>query len=398
MAKKKRHHRQKHNALCTAADILDERNFREAVTEELKRTQEREKVERNPGKATKFREYLQSVTLEAFVKEVCEPGYRISSYTTAEIPKGDGRTRRIYMLDDPRDRLLERMIYQTLVPICEKNFSESSYAYRPHRGIAELVKSIEAQARDLNYALKVDITKFFDSLDHNILRENLKKWLHPDNGAERLIELFLNPRYRVKPQGSNCWQINKMSVGVPQGSILAPLFANVYGTAIDRRMETVGKIKYTRYADDILIIAADVESLNMAKASLMEALKEIKLKANPEKIRQERLHELVFLGVRFSEEDSRARIPAERFRMKVQSFMEGSEDKYGRKIEGLLRYYAYLSQEMLDDEEIIKVIMAECGEYAPLVLELVEGIRRRNNNKSRTSDSGVWRNGPATTM
>ena len=395
---KKRRSKQKPRALCTAAGILDEGNFREAVTEELRRTQEREKVERNPGKAAKFKEYLQSVTLEAFMKEVCEPGYRISPYTTTEIPKGDGRTRRIYMLDDPCDRLLERMIYQTLVPICEKNFSESSYAYRPHRGIAGLVKAIEAHAHNMNYALKVDITKFFDSLDHNILRENLKKWLHPDNGAERLIEPFLNPRYRVKTQGSNRWQTSKMSVGVPQGSILAPLFANIYGTAIDQRMETVSSIKYTRYADDILIIAADEESRSMAKTNLMEALTEIKLAANPEKISQGRLHELVFLGVRFSEEDGRARIPIERLGEKLVKLAEESEEEYERRVKGLLAHYAHLSHTMLDDEEIDKVIMAECGEHATLVLELVEVIRRKNNSKGYTPDSGVWRNYPATTM
>ena len=53
---------------------------------------------------------------------------------------------------------------------------------------------------------------------------------------------------------------------------------------------------------------------------------------------------------------------------------------------------------MLDDEEIIKIITAECGEYAPLVLELVEGIRRKSINKSQTSNNGVWCNYPATAM
>lgn len=155
-----------------------------------------------------------------------------------------------------RDRLLHQAIYQTLYPLFDEVFIHDSYSCRndkgTHKAFERLVKGCRKVSDNYTadcWSIKMDIKKFFDSIDHEILLELLSQRI----GDPILLNLLgdIVRSFSFSP-----------GIGMPLGNLTSQLFANVYMDPLDKFIKHQLKAKYyLRYADDFLILSSNPEEL-----------------------------------------------------------------------------------------------------------------------------------------
>ncbi|HET8887623.1 MAG TPA: reverse transcriptase domain-containing protein [Candidatus Angelobacter sp.] len=173
------------------------------------------------------------------------------------------------------ERIVDLMLYRAVNRRLHNWFSPNSYAYRDFGFSLDHCQSrISSAIRSASgaiYLIKRDISDYFASVNHRILIGQLAQLIDP---ADYLVQL-LTQRIRFRYQQDD--QIHTAGVGIPFGSAIACLFANIYLTGMDRRIETVPDISYFRYADDILLLAPSRELALTAREALETSLTELKL-------------------------------------------------------------------------------------------------------------------------
>ena len=164
-----------------------------------------------------------------------------------EIPKPDGDTRNLGV-PTVTDRLLQQAIAQQLMPIYEPLFTDGSYGYRPNRSAKDAIFMVREYAEQgYIYAVTLDLSKYFDTLNHDILIGLLRQQITD----ERVIQLV--KRY-LKSGVMENGVVMPTEEGSPQGGNLSPLLANIYLNEFDHEFESRG-VPCIRYADDIILLA-----------------------------------------------------------------------------------------------------------------------------------------------
>lgn len=219
-----------------------------------------------------------------FIKEIREElisgTYLPTRNRKVEIPKSNGKTRTLG-IGTIKDRVVQGALKLILEPIFDADFSECSYGFRPkknqHQAVNRVAKGI---VRGFTKVIDVDLTAYFDNINHKILMAKIAIRIN-DPKIMRLIKLML--------------KING-KVGVPQGSVISPLFSNIYLNAIDRMFEKAKQgtarkgyenMEYCRFADDTVILVNGNESMNWLVSKsyrrLNEELSNLKINLNVEK-------------------------------------------------------------------------------------------------------------------
>lgn len=179
-----------------------------------------------------------------------------------------------------RDRLLHQAIYQTLYPAFDETFVFDSYSCRDEKGTHKAFQRLVTMTRKVSrnytepcWAIKMDIKKFFDSVDHEILLELLSKRI-ADQRLLGLLEQIV--RSFEFSQGK----------GMPLGNLTSQLFANVYMDPLDKFVKQIIIAKYyLRYADDFIILSPDQHELLGYLVEINIFLKgELKLNLHPNKV------------------------------------------------------------------------------------------------------------------
>lgn len=214
-------------------------------------------------------------------RELANKTYRHGPYTGFWIC--DPKRRRIHKAT-VRDRIVHHALFRVLNNVFEPTFIPASFSCRigkgTHKGVRVVANMIRKESQNHTrtcWALKCDIRKFFDSIDHEILLGILEKKVIDANTRGLLTEIV----------GSfSASETLFERKGVPIGNLTSQLFANVYMNEFDQFMKRVLKVRnYARYTDDFLVLSADRAYLEEVLRNASRFLQDrLQLELHPKKI------------------------------------------------------------------------------------------------------------------
>jgi RNA-directed DNA polymerase len=285
-------------------------------------------------------------------EQLLEGSYKPSIIKGVKIPKPDGGERQLG-IPTVKDRLVQQGILQILSPIWESDFSENSYGFRPRRSAHDALKAGAEYVKEGRViAVDLDIEKFFDRVNHDMLMGKLAKKI-ADKRMLRLIRRFLEAG--MMSEGVCV----RRGEGTPQGGPLSPLMANILLDTLDKELEKRGH-KFVRYADDCNIYVRTIKAgervLTKVKRFLWEKLR---LKCNEKKSHTGLTGEKKFLGYTISPYGtlSIARESKERFKKKVSEMtkrnkpesIESVVERLNKYMQGWVIYFRLGGKSIMKD-------------------------------------------------
>lgn len=213
--------------------------------------------------------------------------YRAPPVRRVHIPKGDGSQTRPIGIPTFEDKVAQRAIAMLIEPIYEGDFYDFSYGFRPGRSAHQALEALMTGARELGggWVLDVDVSKFFDTLDHEQLRDLLRRRVG-DGVVVRMVGKWLNAG--VLEGGI----VHRVDRGTPQGGVISPLLANIYlHEVLDRwwvnevlpRLR--GRAFLIRYADDFVVVFEDHDDARRVQEVLPKRFARFGLTLHPTKTR-----------------------------------------------------------------------------------------------------------------
>lgn len=228
-------------------------------------------------------------------RDLATKQYRHQTYTGFYIR--DPKVRHIHKAS-VRDRILHHAVFRILNPIFDKTFVPTSFSCRTdkgvHKGVIAIERMIRAESRNFTrpcFALKCDIQKFFDTVDHQILLSILcKKIVDADTVwlLREIVESFVIKQTNLFDRQ-----------GLPIGNLTSQLFANIYMNEFDQFLKQELRLpRYARYTDDFVIVSTNKQTLEKLIDPLRTFLQvQLKLNLHPKKISIRACHQGVdFLG------------------------------------------------------------------------------------------------------
>lgn len=208
------------------------------------------------------------------------------------IPKDNGKKRPLG-IPTALDRTIQQAIAQPLSDIYEKIFSEYSYGFRPGRSCHNAIKQALEYLNDgYEWVIDIDIEQFFDKVNHDKLIQILREQIN-DSTTLNLVRKYL--KAGVMENGLE----KATKTGVPQGGPLSVVCSNIYLDKLDKELEQRG-LRFTRYADDVLIFTKSEEAANRVKKSISSWLeRKLFLKVNEAKTKVVRPTRSKYLGFTF---------------------------------------------------------------------------------------------------
>ena len=242
-------------------------------------------------KANKGAAGVDGQSIEDFEKDLGNNLYKIwnrmSSGTyfpppvrAVEIPKHGGGTR---MLGIPAvaDRVAQTVAALALEPRTESIFHDDSYGYRPRRGALDAVAKCRERCWKKDWVIDLDVRKFFDSVDHDLMVKAVEANITPE---QRWVVLYVK-RWLKAPILMPGGRLAGRDRGTPQGSAVSPVLANLFmHYAFDSWLEReFPAVEFERYADDAVVHCATERQARQVLAALAERMESVGLELHPAK-------------------------------------------------------------------------------------------------------------------
>jgi RNA-directed DNA polymerase len=222
-------------------------------------------------------------------EELLTGNYKPQAVLQVEIPKPDGGVRKLG-IPTVTDRLIQQAMYQIFEPSYDPQFSEASFGFRKGRSPQDAVKkSMEYIHQGRTWVVDIDLEKFFDRVNHDILMAMIAKRIK-DKRVLRLLRRCLQSGIMVDGV------VTARIEGTPQGSPISPLLSNIILDVMDKEIEKRGH-PFCRYADDCNVYVRTERAGIRVMESLARFLdRKLKLKVNEKKSKVDRPWKLKFLG------------------------------------------------------------------------------------------------------
>lgn len=253
----------------------------------LKAAYEKTRKDSAPGvdgiTAAQYGENLET-NLEDLHRRLKEKRYKAPPVKRVWIEKEDGSKRPLGM-PTSEDKVVQRAVSMVMNTVYEQDFYEFSYGFREGRSQHQAIKELREQCykRNIRWIVDADVSSFFDSLDHGVLRKIIKKRIN-DGGLIRLVGKWLNAG--VLETGN----LKNPETGTPQGGVISPLLANIflhhvldewYDKEIKPRLK--GRSFLIRFADDFIIGCELETDARRIMAVLPKRFARFSLTVHPEK-------------------------------------------------------------------------------------------------------------------
>jgi RNA-directed DNA polymerase len=220
--------------------------------------------------------------LSTLSDELKNKTYQALPCRQVKIPKEGGKERTL-KIPAIRDRVVQGALRLLLEPIFEADFQPGSYGYRPNRTAHEALERVsEGLNKRLHQVIDLDLASYFDTVRHDLLLSKLARRIRDDD-----VMWLCN---RILKSGGKR--------GLPQGSVIGPLWANVFLDDVDRMLEQAQAttkqgpyevVRYTRFADDLVVlVSSHPRAAHWAKVverRIREELGKVDLTVNEEKSR-----------------------------------------------------------------------------------------------------------------
>lgn len=196
-----------------------------------------------------------------------------------EIPKPHGGGTRMLGIPTVADRIAQTVVALQLEPRTEAIFHEDSYGYRPGRSPQMAVARCRERCWRRDWVLDLDIQKFFDSVDHDLMVKAVEA-----NTDQKWVVLYVK-RWLKAPIRMPDGQVIERDRGTPQGSAVSPVLANLFmhyafDSWLEREFPTV---EFERYADDAVVHCATERQAQKVWAALAERMASVGLRLHPDK-------------------------------------------------------------------------------------------------------------------
>ncbi|VEH69081.1 Group II intron-encoded protein ltrA [Arachnia propionica] len=212
--------------------------------------------------------------LEELTEELRAGTFWPSDLTRVVIPKKNGE--RFLDIPSVRDRIVERAILEHINPAIDPLFGATAFGYRPGLGVADAAQEVvRLREEGYTHVLRTDMHDCFPSLPVALLRRQLE-FLIAEPEILVVVDLLLDRCTRFPGKGRGVFP------GLPQGSPLSPLLANLALIPLDEALVDAG-FPVVRYADDLVIALEEPGDAPEALRTATKVLKELGMELGAEK-------------------------------------------------------------------------------------------------------------------